>query len=51
MSTNQTWKKLLAAGLLLAATAVSACNTVAGAGEDLQAGGRAVERTANDVKS
>ncbi|HYC03002.1 MAG TPA: entericidin A/B family lipoprotein [Azospirillaceae bacterium] len=42
--------KLIAAGLLLAATSLSACNTVAGAGEDLQAGGKAVERTADKTK-
>lgn len=38
--------------LLLAAAApmLSACNTTAGAGQDLSATGRAVTRGANDVK-
>lgn len=37
---------VLAAGL-----ALSACNTVAGAGEDLNAAGRAVSNSADKVKS
>lgn len=31
----------------LAATALSACNTVQGIGQDVQAGGRAIERAAH----
>ena len=31
--------------------ALAGCNTVAGVGEDVQAGGAAVEQTANEVKS
>jgi predicted small secreted protein len=40
--------------LILAATAaalmVSACNTIAGAGQDVSAAGRAVTNTAHDAK-
>lgn len=36
--------------LVLGTLALSACNTVAGLGEDTQAAGRAVEDTAEDVK-
>ncbi len=38
--------------LILAAAAplLSACNTVAGAGQDVSAGGAAVSRSATDVK-
>jgi predicted small secreted protein len=43
-------RKLFLAGALLAALAVSACNTVAGAGRDLSAAGDAVAKTAQDVK-
>jgi entericidin B len=34
----------------VAALALSACNTIAGMGEDVQAGGQAVERTAEDTQ-
>lgn len=51
MATHFSWRMFWAAALLVAACGVSACNTVAGAGEDLQAGGRAVENTAKDVKN
>ena len=37
--------------LLLAAPLLAACNTTAGAGEDVSATGRALTRGANDVKS
>jgi predicted small secreted protein len=40
-------RKLLMAGLVLAAMAVSACNTIEGAGRDISAAGRAVEKTAS----
>ena len=40
--------KPIAAGLILiAALALSACNTVRGVGEDVQSVGKTVERTAN----
>ena len=35
---------------LLFAASVSACNTMEGAGEDIQSGGRALERGAEDAK-
>ncbi len=37
--------------LVLAAPLLAACNTTAGAGEDVSATGRALTRGANDVKS
>jgi entericidin B len=40
-------KKIIAVLMLLAALPVlSACNTTAGAGEDIQAGGKALEKSA-----
>ena len=46
-------RKFITAALLLtlAAPLLAACNTPAGAGQDLTAGGRAITRGANDVKS
>jgi len=38
------------AAVLGAMTMVAACNTVGGVGEDLQSGGKAIERTADDAK-
>ncbi len=38
---------LIAVLLAAAAPAISACNTFAGAGEDIQRGGAAIEREAN----
>lgn len=38
---------LLAAGLILA---VAGCNTIGGAGQDLQQGGKAVTKQANETK-
>jgi predicted small secreted protein len=35
---------------LAAALATSACNTIAGAGKDVSAAGKAVTSTANDAK-
>jgi predicted small secreted protein len=40
-------KKIVAAMLLSSALVLSACNTVEGAGKDVQSAGKAVERTAN----
>lgn len=41
-------KKLL---VLIAATiAVAGCNTISGAGKDIEAGGKAVEKAADDTK-
>lgn len=42
---KKTLVRLLA--LALAAAALSACNTVQGIGQDVQAGGRAIERAAH----
>ena len=41
---------LLALALAALAPVLSACNTTAGAGKDLGAAGRAVTRSADDVK-
>lgn len=49
---NRTLARTLATALLLATLAplLAACNTTAGAGQDVSAAGRAVTRGANDVK-
>jgi len=36
--------------MLIALLALAACNTVEGAGEDIQGGGKAISDTASDVK-
>ncbi|AWU94537.1 entericidin A/B family lipoprotein [Azospirillum ramasamyi] len=41
---------LLAAMGTLLGTTLAACNTVEGAGQDVQAGGRAIERGADNVQ-
>lgn len=43
-------RKLIVLAAAAAALAVSACNTMAGMGRDVQAAGRAVTTTANDAK-
>lgn len=43
-------KKLIPAALLFSILGVAACNTVEGAGQDIQAGGRAIEKTSEDVR-
>lgn len=45
---NNTLIKLVA--VLAAAAALSACNTVAGAGKDVERGGEKVQETAKDVQ-
>lgn len=40
---------LIALAALLGAGSLAACNTVAGAGEDVQQAGEAVEETAEDL--
>ena len=40
-------RKLLSAAVVASMLLVAACNTVEGAGEDLQSAGKAVEKTAN----
>ena len=49
---NRSMTRALLAALLLATIApmLAACNTTAGAGQDVSAAGRAVTRTADDVK-
>ncbi|NEX22714.1 entericidin A/B family lipoprotein [Thiorhodococcus mannitoliphagus] len=42
--------KLLAMILLVAMSGLSGCNTIEGAGKDIQSGGDAVSDTARDVK-
>jgi predicted small secreted protein len=42
---------LLIIAALAASFALSACNTTAGAGKDMQSAGKAVEHTANDAKN
>ena len=43
-------RKLLLLPLLAAVMAVSACNTVAGIGKDVEAAGQAVKQTADDAR-
>jgi predicted small secreted protein len=43
--------KLLFIAALASSFALSACNTTAGAGKDMQSAGKAVEHTANDAKN
>jgi predicted small secreted protein len=42
--------KLIALILLIAMGGLSGCNTIEGAGKDIQSGGHAVSDTARDVK-
>ena len=44
-------KKIIALSIVAAALAVSACNTVAGAGRDVSTAGAVVTGAANDVKN
>lgn len=44
-------KIVLIAAAALASLAISACNTVEGAGKDVSSAGEAVSKTANDVKN
>jgi predicted small secreted protein len=43
-------RKLIVLGAALSALWVSGCNTMAGMGKDMQAAGKAVTTTAEDVK-
>lgn len=36
--------------ILAAALAIAGCNTIAGAGKDVEAGGKAIEKSADDTK-
>ncbi len=44
-------RKILTAALLVSALGLAACNTVEGAGKDVSSAGKAVSKTANDVKN
>ena len=44
-------KKIIALTIVAAALAVSACNTIAGAGRDVSAAGSAVTTGANEAKN
>ena len=44
-------KSLVIAAGLIAALGLAACNTVEGAGKDVSSAGKAVSKTANDVKN
>ncbi|EGV31731.1 Entericidin EcnAB [Thiorhodococcus drewsii AZ1] len=44
-------KKLAALIFLIAMAGLSGCNTIEGAGKDIQSGGDAVSDTARDVKN
>lgn len=43
-------KKIIALGIIAAALAVSACNTISGVGRDVQAAGSAVSTGAEEAK-
>ena len=43
-------RKVLLLAALAASFAVTACNTVSGAGKDVKSAGQAVEQTAEDAK-
>ena len=43
-------RKLIVLAAAVSALLVASCNTVAGVGKDVQAAGKAVTNTANDVK-
>lgn len=43
---QKTFGKIMLMGLFLSSLAVTGCNTVEGAGEDVQSAGRSVERAA-----
>ena len=43
-------RAMMVAGLLLAISALAACNTVEGAGKDISKAGDKIEDTARDVK-
>ncbi len=44
-------RKVLILAAMAASMAVAACNTVSGAGRDVQAAGEAVSQTAEDAKN
>lgn len=50
MTTSKQKAALAALALILAGGALTACNTVRGAGQDIEAGGEAIEDAAEDVQ-
>lgn len=44
-------RKIFLLAMMAAGLTVAACNTVAGAGQDIEAAGEAVEETAQDAKN
>jgi predicted small secreted protein len=44
-------RKIVTVTMLAGAVLLSACNTVAGAGKDVSSAGKAVTKTADDVKN
>ena len=44
-------RKFITAALIVSSLALTACNTIAGAGKDVSSTGKAVTKTANDVKN
>ncbi len=48
---GSTMRKIITLSIVAAALAVSACNTIAGAGRDVSAAGSAVTQGANDAKN
>ncbi|WP_114393324.1 entericidin A/B family lipoprotein [Oleisolibacter albus] len=50
MAARFSLSKISAAALLLTLLGLTACNTVEGAGQDLQAGGEAIEKSADRNK-
>jgi len=44
-------RQIMIIAVLTAGLALTACNTTAGAGKDLQSAGKAVENTANDANN
>lgn len=44
-------RKFATAAVLVAGLGLAACNTVEGAGKDVSSAGKAVSKTANDVKN
>jgi entericidin B len=50
MSALVSSKKFIAAALLVALAGLTACNTMEGAGQDIQSGGKALEKSADRNK-
>lgn len=44
------WSRIVALTLAVATTALAGCNTIAGAGRDIERGGQVIRETAKDVQ-